>query len=949
MASYDPDEPALGDTPFGGTTPMSGGGRGGLSAAMSQVTRLTSAVGRLGKQLAQVAREAKNAATAVGGLGGVGGGTSGNPAGATLGGGSNNHPTMNNNTPSTGGTRSGYMTGIINSSNVNITAARAAYGRGDVGAFGAGAMTGIPQAITSVVGSVFGGIGGAMEARIQRGYEYSSAADKMSVMYQQITGMSNAQVRSTYRQPLTNYRLGEGGINTMLALQASTGINARMQAQSVEALRTLSGFSLGAGDIASMLGTMGTPQVANRMFMMTGQGLYRPGGGQRTGLELIQGLARSSGLTSLRDPSSALQQGSNIRMRLADYGIDEQTQDLVIQYAMANKQYQQKAPGGGMYDPGNKQHRVVAGIEENFATQMEETIRTRANREENFYGRQADNFAALERRTQSLERMFGALEDRLSGLVGTQIKYSNERKAAGGIMKALGPALTMVGAGLTFTGAGAPLGVGLMAGGALLTAGGNLAAPEGGDGNVAQPPRSAVQETTNQLSQNESFSGMSATMKDRVAKLIAASGGRVTFGKGFRSTAEQEKMFRDRYRKTSSAKDANGRPNWFWEGSYWEHVSGPAAAPPGKSMHGIGLAADLGGDMTWLMANAGRFGLKHFGNSVSREPWHVQPAEMPDNTTGSGMSGAEGHLSGSRGSGLRGTPAQSMAGSAMGGAMGSVSVSMLNRMSMSEAISSFMAGNRSGYTGGGLASPTGGAYRRTSGVARGRASGAPGVPSSFAHGGMARSGIDIGSWAADFLNRIGAPVTLANLEVMSAWIASEGTRAAFNPLATVTSPEASGGAALGAWTPFNTFGEGGRMHVWNFANYEQGMLASVHHVTNYQKRIVDALRSHSDNPYEVAKAIERTHSGWADDYQTTAVLRGRRVPDPSSNTGDPQMASRVSMGAGNTSIVGGTTINISPTINLMSSGNSSIDAQQVYREVMALFEQSARYKMMRSA
>lgn len=942
MAPFNPDEPSLGDTPFGSTTPV-GGSRGGLSSAVSQVTRLAGVVNKLGKQMAQAAKEAKNLATAAAGIGAVGGGSGTNPATVALGGGSNNHPTMNNNSPSTGGTRSGYMTSIINGA--NIAAAQTAVARGDVGAMGAGAMTGIPQVITSIVGSIFGGIGGAMESRIQRGYQYSSAADKMSVMYQQITGMSNAQVRNTYRQPLTNYRLGEGGINTMLALQASTGISARGQAQSVEALRTLSGFSLGAGDVANMLATMGTPQVANRMFMMTGQGLYKPGGGQRTGLELIQSLARSSGLTGLRDPSSALQQGSNIRMRLADYGVDQQTQDLVIQYAMANKQYQQKSPGGGMYDPGNKQHRVVAGIEENFATQMEETIRTRANREENFYGRQADNFAALEERTQSLERMFGRLEDRLSGMVGAQIKYSNERKAAGGLMKALGPAMTMLGAGLTFTGAGAAFGVPLMVGGAALTAGGNLAAP-GGDGNVAQPPRSAVQETTSQLSKNESFSGMSSTMKDRVAKLIAASGGRVTFGNGFRSPQDQENMFRSRYRKTRSAVGADGRPNWFWEGSYWEHVSGPAAAPPGKSMHGVGLAADLGGDMNWLMANAGRFGLKHFGNSVSKEPWHVQPAEMPDNTTGSGMSGAEGHTSSARRSGLNGTPSQSMAGSAMGGAMGSLSVSMLNRMSMSEAISSFMSSNRSGYTGG-AASPTGGAYRRTSGAGGGRASSAPGVPSGFTHGGMARSGIDIGSWAADFLNRIGAPVTLANLEVMSAWIASEGTKAAFNPLGTITSPDASGGAALGAWTPFNTFGEGGKYHVWNFANYEQGMLASVHHVTNYQKRIVNALRSHSDNPYEVAKAIEQTHSGWADNYQTTSVLRGRHVTE---HSGDPQMASRMSMGSGgNTSIVGGTTINISPTINLMSTGNSSVDAQQLYREVMALFEQNARYKLVRSS
>jgi hypothetical protein len=46
-------------------------------------------------------------------------------------------------------------------------------------------------------------------------------------------------------------------------------------------------------------------------------------------------------------------------------------------------------------------------------------------------------------------------------------------------------------------------------------------------------------------------------------------------------------------------------------------------------MHEIGLAADLIGDIGWLQANAGRFGLKTFAD-VNNEPWHVQPAELPN-------------------------------------------------------------------------------------------------------------------------------------------------------------------------------------------------------------------------------------------------------------------------------------------------------------------------------
>lgn len=937
-----PDEPNLSGNSFGGGSSSSGrrGGRrrGAMTGPIDDVAALNAELSRTQKLIAGIDRGMRSAGSSVKKyLGGIGVGGSNNPATANLGGGTNGHPTMNHNSPSSGGTGSGYMSNIIGGSGVNRLAAQTAFGRGDVGLMGAGQMAGA-GAISTAVGAVFGAVGAATDARIQRGYAYSSSADKMSVMYQQITGMSNAQVRNVYRQPLTNYRLGEGGINTMLALQASTGISARGQAQSVEALRTLSGFSLGTGDIANMLGTMGTPQVANRMFMMTGMSLYKPGGGQRSGLDLIQNLARSSGLTGLKDPSSALQQGSNIRMRLADYGVDQATQDLVIQYAMANSKFRQKMPGGGMYDPGNKQHRVAAGIEDNFATQMEETIRTKMSREEDFYGRQTDNFAALEKRTQSLERTFGALEDKLSGIIGKDIQYSNERKVAGGIAKFAGPAMTALGMGLIAGGVSAPLGALLLGTGALTSAAGSAVA---GDPVPSSPPKPAVDETMNQLNQKESFSKMSASMKDRVARMVAASGGRVGFGQGYRSPQAQEQMFRARYRKTNSATDANGKKNWFWEGSYWEHVSGPAAAPPGKSMHGIGLAADLTGDMNWIMQNASKFGLKHFGNSSTKEPWHVQPAEMPDNTTGSGMNGpSEGHshggYSGGRSSG------------ALGGAMGSVSIAMLGKMSMAEAISSFMASNRSGATGGGGGGYSRPAYARTTGVTGGPGSTAPGVPSSFAHGGMARSGVDIARWSADFLNRVGAPVTLANLEAMSAWIAAEGTKAAFNPLAVVTDPQQAGVANLGAWTPFNTFGTNGKMHVWNFANYEQGLAANVYHMQNNGKRVINALKNNNNNPYEVIGAIEKMVSSWAPNYAARGVLESRHVPDP-SKTGDPQTPTRSAMSSGNTTFTGGTTINISPTINVMSNGNASVDAQQIYREVMMLFEQTARLKMMRSA
>jgi peptidoglycan hydrolase-like protein with peptidoglycan-binding domain len=72
--------------------------------------------------------------------------------------------------------------------------------------------------------------------------------------------------------------------------------------------------------------------------------------------------------------------------------------------------------------------------------------------------------------------------------------------------------------------------------------------------------------------------------------------------------------------------DPNGKHSY--NGQRWSRLPGvAAAAPPGMSMHEIGLAADMTGDMGWLRANVAQFGLQTFEN-VNNEPWHVQPAEL---------------------------------------------------------------------------------------------------------------------------------------------------------------------------------------------------------------------------------------------------------------------------------------------------------------------------------
>jgi peptidoglycan hydrolase-like protein with peptidoglycan-binding domain len=122
------------------------------------------------------------------------------------------------------------------------------------------------------------------------------------------------------------------------------------------------------------------------------------------------------------------------------------------------------------------------------------------------------------------------------------------------------------------------------------------------------------------------FTGMHPTMQERVRALLEASKGRVGWGQGMRTAQQQLQLFLQRH-----TPDPNGR--FELNGQRFSRLPGQApAAPPGISMHEIGLAADLVGDFDWLTQNAASFGLRTFAE-VNREPWHVQPAELPKGRT----------------------------------------------------------------------------------------------------------------------------------------------------------------------------------------------------------------------------------------------------------------------------------------------------------------------------
>jgi hypothetical protein len=711
--------------------------------------------------------------------------------------------------------------------------------------------------------------------------------------------------------PLTNYRLGAGGINDLMAMEAQIGISGRQQASSVEAFRTMSGYSLSTSDVTGMIGTLASAPVANRMFMMTGMGLIGPGGTQNTSMQVMQNLVRVAGLTSEDVINSAMLPGSVTRAKLTSMGVPPEMQTQVIQYAKQNLAFKNKG-GQGMYDPSRKADRRRMGIEENFATQVEETQRLETKREENFYRRQVDNYAYLERQTQSLTRAFGALEDKLSGILG----FTASNRIA-----------TTIFQGIT-QGGGDP--------------GGQSVGVSTSPANVKSARNSS------------SFKKLHPKMQERLLRMMSDNPN-VRFGNGVRSSDEQRRMFLSRYRKTNSEYDDKGNKNVFWEGSYYEHFSGHVAAPPGRSMHEIGLAADLDGDLDWVVANASKYGLKHFAD-VNNEPHHVQPAELPNSRSKYEKGGAIW--------GKGPADAAAFSGNSDFGDELDHSVSTRSAASGASSSSSFSYGgsiservSRRMEGGGSSSSGSKGGRSRIRGVIK-SATGTSVINNdvgNFKLGGMARSGVDIKTWSTDFLRMVGAPVTLANLEAMAAWIAAEGTAARFNPLAVVSKPtaEAMGGTGnLEGWTPFN---ENNGHPVLNFANYQQGLMMNAYHVKNHGKGVIAALQKGSSNPFDVITAIERMVKGWTTDkgheYGARGWLENKGSTAVSTgNTGDPavpmQLGARQS-GASSMAVIGGHTFNISPTIN-MSGNGSQQDLQKIAKEVAVMIRREIELQALRS-
>lgn len=99
--------------------------------------------------------------------------------------------------------------------------------------------------------------------------------------------------------------------------------------------------------------------------------------------------------------------------------------------------------------------------------------------------------------------------------------------------------------------------------------------------------------------------GLNAQFNSQLQRLIKDSGGKIKVGSGYRSIAEQTKIYND------------------WKAG--RHPA-PRVAKPGRSNHNHGLAADLKFTdkqaKAWAHANAARYGLRF---PMGDEPWHIEP------------------------------------------------------------------------------------------------------------------------------------------------------------------------------------------------------------------------------------------------------------------------------------------------------------------------------------
>jgi cell wall-associated NlpC family hydrolase len=771
---------------------------------------------------------------------------------------------------------------------------------------GAGMAAGVssgksPMAGAQLAMSAVSGIVSGIDNRTNAMYGKALQTDRLGVLYQQTHGISQQQYVNNYRKPLQGFRLGEGGINTLLGFQAQTGINALNQASGVEGLRAASGYSYSTQDMTQMMRTLGSAQVNNRMTMTLGTGLYGRGGKQNNIMNVMQQIVKGSGLTNQKMVESGMQMGSMTRARLSALGVPEDMQDMVLQYAQENLQFQKKTGGSmGMYDPSKKEQRKRMGIEGNFATQQEETTRVSEKRDESFYGKQAGSFAQLEKNTQGVIKAFEKLENAMSGAIGARIK------TRGSMGMRIGKGI--LGAGLLaagIAGAATPFGVPLMMMGGSMFGSSFTDVGDPMPTGDPMPGSKASVGVKNNIGKG-SLNGLNSNFRKRVEQMMGDNPN-IGINEGFRSSSEQRRLFTSRYQRTD--KDTG----IFWGGSFWEKQSGMAdAAPPGLSMHEIGLAADLAGDVNWVVENAHKYGLKTFKNVG--EPWHIQPAEAPDTRAEYEAQGAPlGRVPGA-------APFDRTARFS-----GRTEHGMADRMNKASATSQARAGVKGGGGAGGKHVKKA-AGNFTPAAVNGNPKATTGTFSSFLEKALSRKGAKYMFGDGRSSNPKQAYFDCSGLVY---WASSQSGYKPPNGWGDLT--------AVGMYDLISSSGT--TMTVEEAMATKGALLFSDNPDTN--KRVDHVAISLGDGTTMEAKSKDANvgvfpkRSGW--DYAGTL---------PGMKTGDPMSPSRGGSGDSGT-YVGGSTITIAPQIYIQSTGSNSTDAHRAANEVAKIITNELKISALR--
>jgi D-alanyl-D-alanine carboxypeptidase len=105
---------------------------------------------------------------------------------------------------------------------------------------------------------------------------------------------------------------------------------------------------------------------------------------------------------------------------------------------------------------------------------------------------------------------------------------------------------------------------------------------------------------------DDGFTGLHPLVAAAVRRLTAAARGAVWVVSGYRSSAEQLRLWEEAVERYGSPEAAD---DWV--------------APPGRSLHERGLAVDLGGDVELAARLAARLELP-LHRPLANEPWHFE-------------------------------------------------------------------------------------------------------------------------------------------------------------------------------------------------------------------------------------------------------------------------------------------------------------------------------------